>query len=91
MSEAITASSQEARRIEAQRLLGLEVTDWQRALLYEADVIEAQSQDVKALSRGRRLHLARCAKRLRRLAGGDYPYIRVSYGPGVRAGDDADL
>lgn len=61
------------------------LTEHQRALLYEADVIEAQSQDVKALSKGRRRHLKLCAERLRDLAHGGYPYIRVSYGSGVRA------
>lgn len=60
-----------------------DLTEHQRALLYEADCIEAQSQDVKALSKGRREHLARCAKRLRALAAGEYPYVR--YGSGIRA------
>lgn len=56
-----------------------------RALLYEADVIDAQSQDVKALSQGRREALARAAERLRALARGEFPYQRVSYGSGLRS------
>jgi hypothetical protein len=59
--------------------------DEAKALLYEADVIEAQSQDVKALSASRRKHLAHSATRLRLVAEGHYPYTRVSYGNGLRA------
>lgn len=61
--------------------------DTQRALRYEADVIEAQSQDVKALAKSRREALARCAERLRALARGEFPYQRVSYGSGLRSED----
>lgn len=57
-----------------------------KALRYEAEVIEAQSQNVKALSKGRRHYLALCAERLRMLADGNtYPYVAVSYGEGIRA------
>lgn len=61
------------------------LTEHQRALLFEADVIEAQSQDVTSLSKSRKRHLAHSAERLRALAAGEYPYIRVSYGSGIRA------